>query len=430
VSVLLGNGDGTFQTAVPYDTGAYGASAVAVADLNGDGKLDLAVANVSSTGSLGFGVSGALSVLLGNGDGTFQTAEVSVTPQSIAAVGLADLRSVGKLDLVATTTPTFADSLVYVLLGNGDGTFQSPVAYYTASQVPASAAVADVNGDGIPDIVVANQCYGRSAMGCANDGGLAVLLGNGDGTFQGQGSLSLSFRSGQTDATSIAIADVNGDGRPDLVAANSGYIYHVVNVPSSVGVLLNDLTVGTTAKVASSLNPSSVSQSVTLTATISSPASSVPNGSTVTFYNGTTEIGTGTTTNGVATLTTSFSAAGKFTIKASYAGDAFHKASSGTVKQTVTPYSSTTMLSSSPNPSNSGQAVMLTATVSSGAVGGPTGTVTFKNGTKMLGTATLSGGTATLTTTKLPVGTLTLTAYYNGDTQSAKSSGTTTQTVN
>ena len=134
VSVLLGNGDGTFQTAVPYDTGAYGASAVAVADLNGDGKLDLAVANVSSTGSLGFGVSGALSVLLGNGDGTFQTAEVSVTPQSIAAVGLADLRSVGKLDLVATTTPTFADSVVYVLLGNGDGTFQSPVAYYTVSQ--------------------------------------------------------------------------------------------------------------------------------------------------------------------------------------------------------------------------------------------------------------------------------------------------------
>jgi hypothetical protein len=86
----------------------------------------------------------------------------------------------------------------------------------------------------------------------------------------------------------------------------------------------------------SSTNPSQINQPVTFTATITA-ASPVPNGSTVKFYNGPTEIGTGTTTNGIASVTTSFSTAGKFAIKASYPGDAFHKASSGTVKQIVNP---------------------------------------------------------------------------------------------
>jgi hypothetical protein len=97
---------------------------------------------------------------------------------------------------------------------------------------------------------------------------------------------------------------------------------------------LNDLTVKTSTEVNSSLNPSQINQSVTFTATITS-TSSVPNGSTLTFYNGVKEIGTGTTSNGIASLTTAFSTAGKYTIKASYPGDAFHKASSGTVKQQV-----------------------------------------------------------------------------------------------
>jgi hypothetical protein len=98
--------------------------------------------------------------------------------------------------------------------------------------------------------------------------------------------------------------------------------------------MLNNNLATTKTKLTSSVNPSQVGQSVTFTATVtSSPL--IPDGETVTFYNGATQIGTGTTTNGVATLTTSFSAAGKYTIKASYPGDAFHKAGSGTVKQTV-----------------------------------------------------------------------------------------------
>ncbi|MGA9529991.1 MAG: FG-GAP-like repeat-containing protein [Terriglobales bacterium] len=433
VSILLGNGDGTFQTAVTYDTGAYGALSVAIADLNADGHLDLAVANEFDTNPADGNGTGAVSILLGNGDGTFQAAQVSVTAVSIVSIAIADLNGDGKLDLVAAA-PSFAPSNnnsggAYAILGNGDGTFQAPLAYASDNSSPTSAAVADVNGDGIPDIVVASECWSYQ---CVRGGGLEALLGYGDGTFQAGLTLplTLSFHSGGPDAVSVAVADLNGDGRPDLVAANTGYIYHIANVPSTVGVLLNDLLVQTTTKVTSSLSPSSINQSVTFTATITAKGAAVPNGSTVTFYNGASEIGTGTTTNGVASLTTSFAAAGKYTIKASYAGDAFHEASSGKVTQVVNTFSSTTTLSSSPNPSTSGQAVTLTATVTSGATGGPTGTVTFKNGTKSLGMANLSGGTATLTTTRLPVGTLTLTADYSGDTQSAKSSGTTTQTVN
>ena len=121
---------------------------------------------------------------------------------------------------------------------------------------------------------------------------------------------------------------MNGDGRDDVVAANAG--------DSTVGLLLNSLTVATTTAISSSLNPSQLSQPVTFTAAVTS-VSSIPNGSIITFYDGAAKIGTGTTSDGVATLITSFSTAAKYTIKASYPGDAFHKVSSKTVKQVVNP---------------------------------------------------------------------------------------------
>ncbi len=152
-----------------------------------------------------------------------------------------------------------------------------------------------------------------------------MLLGNGDGTFQSP----QKFSSGGYEGSAIAIGDVNGDGRPDLIVTNacgSG-----CGTDGSVAVLLNETYYASKTGLTSSPNPSQVNQTVTFTATMTSTPP-VPNGEVVTFYNGKTELGTGATTNGVATLNTSFSKAKTYTIKAKYPGDAFHKASSGTVK--------------------------------------------------------------------------------------------------
>ena len=140
--------------------------------------------------------------------------------------------------------------------------------------------------------------------------------------------------------TAVVIGDLNGDGRPDVVVANTCADQQTCISGSgggSVSVLLNSLILATTTTtVTSSSNPARVNQPVTLTATVSSNRP-VPNGEVVTFSIGLTKIGTGTTTNGVATLTTSFSIAKTYTIKARYAGFDFLGPSSGTLKQVVNP---------------------------------------------------------------------------------------------
>lgn len=143
-------------------------------------------------------------------------------------------------------------------------------------------------------------------------GGVSVLLGNGDGTFQ-------------------PAVDYDSGGRPDLIVANEGASAQDFQT-GSVAVLLNETYYASKTALTSSPNPSHVNQSVTFTATITP---GVPSGEVVTFYNGKTLLGTGKTAAGVAALTTSFSKAGKYTIEASYLGDAFRKPSSGKVKQVV-----------------------------------------------------------------------------------------------
>jgi Bacterial Ig-like domain (group 3)/FG-GAP-like repeat len=394
VTVLLGNGDGTFQTAVTYSSGGTSSASVAVGDVNGDGKPDIVVVN--GTGTVG--------VLLGIGDGSFQ-APVSYGSGGFGtqSVVIADVNGDGKPDLLVANCGSSGgcgNGTVGVLLGDGDGTFQAP-ASYPAGPSAQSLAIADVNGDGHPDLAVAG---GRGHFGYVN-----VLVGNGDGTFQSPVSYSSGTDNGGAD--SIALADLNGDGKPDIVTGNWG--------DSWVGVLLNEFTATTTTKVTSSLNPSFVNQLVTFTATVTSN-SRVPDGQVITFLDGTTAIGTGTTKNGVATFTTSSLSAKTHTIKASYPGDLFHKASSGRATQVVHRYATSTTVASSLNPSDFGQAVTFTATVTS-AGPAPTGKVGFKDGTKGIGTVTLSGGVAKLTTSKLAVGTHSITAEYLGDADNAKS---------
>jgi hypothetical protein len=113
-----------------------------------------------------------------------------------------------------------------VLLGNGDGTFQSAVSYSTGAWAPDSVVIADVNGKGYPDLVLANTCQ---AYGCAN-GEVSVLVGNGSGKFPA----AVTYNSGGQDLyrSSIAVGDLTGNGYPDVIAANE--------TSASVGVLLND----------------------------------------------------------------------------------------------------------------------------------------------------------------------------------------------
>ena len=187
----------------------------------------------------------------------------------------------------------------------------------------------------------------------------------------------------------------------------------------------------TTTTLTSSPNPSTVGQAVTFTAVVTSSAGAPPDGETVSFMNGKTVLGTGSLSGGAASFTTSALKVGTTAVTVAYGGDFYFLGSeSNTVKQVVEKYPTATTLSSSLNPSNYGQGVILTATVTS-AGPTPTGTVTFKNGSVILGSRTLNaGGVATLTITKIPVGANTLTATYNGDAFNGKSvSAAITQTV-
>src|SRR3989440_204189 len=180
VSVLLGNGDGTFQPGVAYRSGVESFTSlsyvVAAGDFNGDGVLDLAL---GTWGTLRHAIGATISVLLGNGDGTFQPAIVNHTyglePVSIA---VNDFTGDGKLDMaVANDGNGF---LVLVLAGNGDGTFYTTNGY-TAETYSHSVTSGDFNADGKADLAVAVS--GTSDQNYTN-AGVSVLLGNGDGSFQ------------------------------------------------------------------------------------------------------------------------------------------------------------------------------------------------------------------------------------------------------
>ncbi|MGH2596651.1 MAG: FG-GAP repeat domain-containing protein [Actinomycetota bacterium] len=219
VTVLLGRGDGSLAKPVDISTDSALCSGVTAADVNGDGTIDLITAN----SLLGHGASDqSVSVLLGNGDGTFQPATVydSVGTQPTMIV-TADLNADGKLDLV---TPNGAPSTdVSVLLGRGDGTFRTPTRVEVGNN-PHSVVAVDVSGDGIPDLVTGDLGTSFDYHYPENQG-LTVRLGVGDGTFGPKIPIENAF------PTSLEAADLNGDGRIDLIVPNE--------LNNSVAILLN-----------------------------------------------------------------------------------------------------------------------------------------------------------------------------------------------
>lgn len=219
VSVLLGKGDGTFQTQSQYQAG-YAPIAVGVGDFNGDGKLDLAVVN---NGNDSNGQPGTVTILLGKGDGTFTTGKTFDTGDGPNSVAIGDFNGDGKLDLALSDYNVSFGNSVAVLLGKGDGTFGTYKSYDTGN-APEQVVTADVNHDGALDLMTANEV----------DETVSVLLGNGDGTFQ----THVDYAVGK-EPLSLDVADLNGDGHPDLAVVNLG--------SDSVSVLLGngDGTFGT-----------------------------------------------------------------------------------------------------------------------------------------------------------------------------------------
>src|SRR5262249_41956217 len=203
VSILLGNGDGTFQAAVNYKVGLNPIS-IAVADLNLDNKQDIAVA---FHGSVGTGQTGGVSLLLGNGDGTFQPAINLASndyPQGIVAGGF---NGDHQTDLAVSNFLNI-DASVNVFIGNGDGTLRSADQYVLTGD-PASIAAGDFNGDGHQDLVTTAETRSNSSDGL--DANASVLLGNGNGSFQSPVETELGGGAGE-----ISIADLNRDGHLDL----------------------------------------------------------------------------------------------------------------------------------------------------------------------------------------------------------------------
>jgi hypothetical protein len=198
------------QFQLPPITSAAGGDprAVVTGDFNGDGILDLAVAD--HTGH-------SLSVLLGKGDGTFQSPRFLDTDYRGYALAVGHFHNANILDLVVTES-----NRIDVFLGNGDGSFQAPVPYNVGMD-PLSPVVGDVNGDGFDDIVVVNQTSHT----------LSILYGNGDGTFQD--AVTPDFRIAGV-PWSVALADLDNDGKLDLVTGNSDGTYGDASV---VSVLLN-----------------------------------------------------------------------------------------------------------------------------------------------------------------------------------------------
>ncbi len=356
LGVLMGNGDGSFQPYVDYPT-AYGPYSVAVADFNGDGNADLATANYAVPGL-------SVSVLLGNGDGSFQP-HVDYGTGGSRSIVTSDFNADGKPDLASADT--FGNT-VSIYLGNGDGTFQSPVAYASGSK-PDTVAVGDFNRDGKPDLATANEVstfsillgngdgtfqppveyptlYGQSlAVGDFNgdhkdDLAIAhfqypftagVLLGNGEGTFQTE----LEYMAGAY-PNAVALADLNADGADDLMTAN-GYFFARPKDGDTISVLLN--TGGTFLKTTSSANPSTLGQPVTFTTKVKASLGGVgsPTGKVV-FMDGALTLGSGTLTSGQASFTTSRLNVGLHKIRARYSGDGtFNPHRAKTIVQKVAP---------------------------------------------------------------------------------------------
>ncbi len=441
VSVLLGNGDGTFKPQVSYTAGSN-PERVLVADFNGDGIADIVVANTGSN---------TVSILLGNGDGTFKP-QLTYGAASPVGLGVMDLNHDGSADIVAGD---YYSNTMSVLLGNGDGTFQTAVTYATGG-TPQTVAEGDFNGDGNVDIAVGNLA----------DNNVGIFLGNGDGTFQAQ----VTYAVGRA-PQGVQVGDFNADGYDDLAVSNStdntisillgngdGTFKTQATYPvgaDPVGLVIadfngdgkQDLSVGNTAQ-------SALTQSIllgngdgTFQPQLTFPTGNFPYGEVAADFNGDGYPDLAISlfsSNGAAILLSqvtetasatlnnvSFSAnSGAHNVDAAYPGSNSYSQSTSTTIALVgsSLAASTTQLTISPLTQAAGGPITFSTTVSGGTQTtlAPTGTVTLTNTAvspaATLGTITLSNGLGSYNTSSLAAGSYSVVATYSGDSSYATSS--------
>jgi hypothetical protein len=438
IEVYFGTGDGAFNSTptVIANAGDSGAPDdfvyILAGDVNNDGNSDLVVFNQED---------GAVGILLGNGDGTFQSEVINQVGDWALQGALGDLNNDGYLDIVVPVSP----SQIAVLLNNQNGTFASPVTYNSAYVLnappyyypePHSVAIGDLNKDGYPDIVIANNHINQ----------VSVLYGTSYGSFQQYTPWLVNTAAAPYQ---VVLGDLNSDGAPDIL----------VNEPASnsVGVLINGwasttsilnvpLNGATTEKETlaatysgDSLNLASTSAALTLAGSGESIATklgwspaktSTVFGDIIHLYVLNAKVenripGTITYTAesalGVSIPVTSktiLPAAGSYLLTATFTptNQSNYAPSTASITFTVNKADVKQKLASSATHATAGASVTLTDAVTSQTTGTPTGVVTFYAGSVSLGSATLdSKGTASITTTSLPAGTDKVTASYLGD---------------
>ena len=463
VSVLLGNGDGTFQVPAPPSPYAVGTYPIGIAAgvFTGNGLPDLAVANRTDQ---------YVGVLLNNSldPGTFEAGQAIVVGLPFG-IAVADFRNNGIADLAVTdecgSDPTCqSPGTVSVLLGNGDGTFQAP-ATSTVDFVPQKIVVADFNGDGFPDLAVANACGNTTGSPCQGPGTVSLLLNNGNGTFP-TNSAGDDWGVGLSPVSLVA-ADFNKDGVPDVVSADygDGNVSVLLGAAGVTGQLLDIFVPGSgqqqitatytpsgnfysgshgSVPVQGSLIPTATTLAVTANGQPIMSGAQEPAGTVivlnatvmpgtygtlqasgmVSFFDGRSLLAAVSITinsfdNGVASFSPSL-APGQHSLSAVYSGDNnFGASGSGSFQLTITAggkLTPTIALTESPQTINLGNNAYFIATLQS--LGGvfPTGTVSFVDGTTVLGTTAVGpNGSAIYVNNTLVLGPHMITATYNGD---------------
>ena len=377
--VLLGNGDGTFRAPLTYPSGA---NRIVVADVNGDTIPD--VIGLNRGGSY-------ISLMVGNGDGSFQAERRLPVTSPMDSLLAADFNNDGRIDIAVSN-----GGLVAVLLGDGSGGFLAPI----ATNLPLGAetfATGDFDGDGVLDLA-----------GITYYDTVTVVLGRGDGTF---GSETVYP---PNPSSSFAVADLNRDGRADLILFNSRAPN--TSFTSLLGDGPGDLATSVTQIGADASIPQ-FGHPFNLTA-LALPSFST---GTVTFFDGPTPLGTSPLgTSGISPLIgesailsiTSPLAPGTHPMTAVYNGDSLVQSSTSAVYNLMVYKNPTSLsLTDSSNPVVVGQSITMTATLSTTA----TGTITFQDGTVPLGTVPLNLQTASFSLSALSVGAHQLVAIYSGD---------------